>query len=132
MRQNQRLISDNANGKSFMSRGSIRRGGALLAGLLRCGHCGSKLHVAYSSENGSSGRYHCRGSQFNHGDDPCISFGGILDRAVGAGVIERLQARDRGSTWRHGSANAENVEKWCQIELALEQACYERLGRPAT
>ena len=42
--RNQRLIADNANGKSFMSRGSIRRGEALLAGLLRCGHCGRKLH----------------------------------------------------------------------------------------
>ena len=53
--RNQRLISDNANGQSFMSRGSVRRGEALLAGLLRCGHCGRKLHVAYSGENGSSG-----------------------------------------------------------------------------
>ena len=61
--RNQRLISDNANGKSFMSRGSIRRGEALLAGLLRCGHCGRKLHVAYSGENGNTGRYHCRGGQ---------------------------------------------------------------------
>jgi hypothetical protein len=29
--RNQRLIADNANGKSFMSRGSLRRGEALLA-----------------------------------------------------------------------------------------------------
>lgn len=36
--RNQRLISDNTNGQSFMSRGSVRRGEALLAGLLRCGH----------------------------------------------------------------------------------------------
>jgi hypothetical protein len=64
---NQRLITDNANGKSFMSRGSVRRGEALLAGLLRCGHCGHKLHVAYSGKNGSAGRYHCRGGQINHG-----------------------------------------------------------------
>ena len=35
--RNQRLISDNANGRSFMSRGSVRHGEALLAGLLRCG-----------------------------------------------------------------------------------------------
>ena len=90
--RNQRLISDNANGKSFMSRGSVRRGEALLAGLLRCGHCGRKLHVAYSGENGSSGRYHCRGGHLNHGGDRCISFGGMrIDRAVGAEVIERLQ-----------------------------------------
>ena len=63
-------------GKSFMSRGSVRRGEALLAGLLRCGHCGRKLHVAYSGENGNAGRYHCRGGQLNHGGAPCISFGG--------------------------------------------------------
>jgi len=75
-----------------MSRGSIRRGEALLADLLRCGHCGRKLHVTYSGENGSSGCYHCRGSQFNHGGDRCISFGGMrIDRAVGAELIDRLQ-----------------------------------------
>src|SRR5271154_6357207 len=44
--RNQRLINDNANGKSWASRGAVRRGEALLAGLFRCGHCGRKLHVA--------------------------------------------------------------------------------------
>jgi Recombinase len=34
--RNQRLIADNANGKSFMTRGSVRRGEALLPGLFRC------------------------------------------------------------------------------------------------
>ena len=38
--RNQRLIADNANSKGLMARGSVRRGDALLAGLLRCGHCG--------------------------------------------------------------------------------------------
>ena len=125
--RNQRLISDNANGKSFMSRGSIRRGEALLAGLLRCGHCGRKLHVAYSGENGSSRRYHCRGSQFNHGGDPCISFGGMrIDRAVGTEVIERLQPLGiEAALGAIEARNAENAEKRCQIELALEQARYE-------
>ncbi|WP_247355245.1 recombinase family protein [Bradyrhizobium sp. 160] len=71
--RNQRLITDNANGKSFMSRGSVRRGEGLLAGLLRCGHCGRKLHVAYSGTHSTVGRYHCRGRQTNHGGVPCIS-----------------------------------------------------------
>ena len=125
--RNQRLISDNANGKSFMSRGSIRRGEALLAGLLRCGHCGRKLHVAYSGENGSSGRYHCRGSQFNHGGDRCISFGGMrIDRAVGAEVIERLQPLGIEAAFSAMEARGtESAEKRRQIELALEQARYE-------
>jgi ABC-type phosphate/phosphonate transport system permease subunit len=43
--RNQRLISDNANGKSFMSRGSVRRGQALLAGLLRSASCMSRIAV---------------------------------------------------------------------------------------
>jgi DNA invertase Pin-like site-specific DNA recombinase len=122
--RNQRLISDNANGQSFMSRGSVRRGEALLAGLLRCGHCGRKLHVAYSGANGSAGRYHCRGGQINHGGDRCISFGGLrIDRAVGAEVIERLQPL--GVEAAIGALEAhrlEQSEKRRQIELALEQA----------
>jgi hypothetical protein len=125
--RNQRLITDNANGKSFMSRGSIRRGEALLAGLLRCGHCGRKLHVAYSGVNGSAGRYHCRGGHLNHGGDVCISFGGMrIDRAVGAEVIERLQPL--GIEAAMGAMDArrtENVEKRRQVDLVLEQARYE-------
>ena len=38
--RNQRLIADNANGKSYLGRGSIRQGGALLPGLCRCARCG--------------------------------------------------------------------------------------------
>jgi excisionase family DNA binding protein len=125
--RNQRLIADNANGKSFMSRGSIRRGEALLAGLLRCGHCGRKLHVAYSGENGSSGRYHCRGGHLNHGSAPCISFGGMrIDRAVGAEVIERLQPLGiEAALGALEAQRAENAEKRRHVELAIEQARYE-------
>jgi excisionase family DNA binding protein len=125
--RNQRLISDNANGRSFMSRGSVRRGEALLAGLLRCGHCGRKLHVAYSGENGSSGRYHCRGGQINHGGDQCISFGGMrIDKEVGAEVIERLQPLGIEAAIAAVEARgAENAEKRRQVDLALEQARYE-------
>jgi excisionase family DNA binding protein len=125
--RNQRLISDNANGKSFMSRGSVRRGEALLAGLLRCGHCGRKLHVAYSGENGSSGRYHCRGGHLNHGTDWCISFGGMrIDRAIGAEVIVRLQPLGvEAAISAMEARRAETEEKRRQVELAIEQARYE-------
>ena len=87
-----------------MSRGALRRGEALLAGLLRCGHCGRKLHVAYSGTGGNTGRYHCQGGIINHGGDRCISFGGMrIDRGVGAEVIERLQPLgDRGGARAHG------------------------------
>jgi excisionase family DNA binding protein len=125
--RNQRLIADNANGKSFMSRGAIRRGEALLAGLFRCGHCGRKLHVAYSGVNGSAGRYHCRGSQMNHGGSACISFGGMrVDQAVGMEVIARVQPLGvEAALAAMETRSRESQEKRRQIELAVEQARYE-------
>ena len=110
-----------------MSRGSIRRGEALLAGLLRCGHCGRKLHVAYSGSDGNTGRYHCRGGHLNHGGDRCISFGGMrIDRAVGVEIIDRLQPLGiQAALEAFEQQRAEGAEKRRQIELALEQARFE-------
>jgi DNA invertase Pin-like site-specific DNA recombinase len=63
--RNQRVIADNATGKgSATVKGAVRRGELLLAGILRCGHCGRKLHVSYS---GKLGRYSCYGARTNHG-----------------------------------------------------------------
>jgi hypothetical protein len=61
--RNQRLIADNANGKGMMVRGPVRKGEALLAGLLRCGHCGRRLLVSYNGTKGDIGRYHCDAEQ---------------------------------------------------------------------
>ncbi|WP_247831379.1 recombinase zinc beta ribbon domain-containing protein [Bradyrhizobium sp. 200] len=125
--RNQRLITDNANGKSFMSRGSVRRGEGLLAGLLRCGHCGRKLHVAYNGTHSTVGRYHCRGSQINHGGDPCISFGRLrADRAISAEVIARLQPLGvQAAVAVMEARGREHADKLRQLELTLEQARYE-------
>ena len=120
--RNLRLISDNANGKSSLSRGSVRRGHALLAGLLRCSHCGRKLHVPYSGADGNTGRYHCRGGHINHGGDRCISFGGMrIDRAIGAELIERVQPLGiQAALNAFDERRADDAEKRRQIELALE------------
>ena len=63
--RNQRVIAENATGKgSAVARGAAQQGELLLAGLLRCGHCGRKMFVAYG---GKAGRYHCEGALVNHG-----------------------------------------------------------------
>ncbi len=125
--RNQRLIADNVTGKFGPGRGAIRRGEALLAGLLRCGHCGRKLHVAYSGKGGNTGRYHCRGGNVNHGSAPCISFGGMrVDRAVSAEIIARLQPLGIEAALGAEAAQGEaHAEKRRQLELNLEQARYE-------
>jgi len=50
--RNQQTISGNANMKGEMVKGSVRNGGGLLVGLLRCGHCGRKLKVLHNGLRG--------------------------------------------------------------------------------
>ncbi|MBF0394804.1 MAG: recombinase family protein [Alphaproteobacteria bacterium] len=125
--RNQQLISDNANGKGGWTRGPLRKGEALLAGLLRCGHCGRKLHVAYTGAGGNTARYHCQGAHLNHGAERCISFGNLrVDQGVSAEVIRLLQPLGVDAAIRAIEAQdikADQTRR--QVELALEQARYE-------
>jgi excisionase family DNA binding protein len=111
-----------------MARGALRRGETLLAGLLRCAHCGRKLHVAYSGSDGSVGRYHCKGAAINHGaPQKCISFGSLrVDQGVAAEVLKMLSPLGMQAALRaiEQHANDDNAKRR-QIELALEQARFE-------
>src|SRR6202140_4831858 len=125
--RNQRLIADNANGKGMMVRGSVRKGEALLAGLMRCGHCGRRLLVSYNGTNGDIGRYNCDATRSNPGTPACISFGALrVDEAVGAEVVRLLQPLGVEAA-THAIADREHQagEKQRQLELALEQTRYE-------
>ena len=125
--RNQRLIADNANCRGLMARGAVRRGDALLAGLLRCGHCGRRLHVSYSGTDGYCVRYNCRGAHINHGTRPCIAFGGLrVDAAVGAEALRLLSPLGVEAALAAVAAREdENAETRRQAELALTQARYE-------
>ena len=125
--RNQQTISDNANMKGEMVKGSVRNGGGLLAGLLRCGHCGRKLKVLHNGLRGVA-RYVCNDASNQHGRRAnCIAFGNMrIDAAVSAEVlrviaplgleaaVEAIADRERAST-----------EVLRQKELAVEQAQYE-------
>ena len=79
----QALITSNRAG----DRGAVRPGRALLAGLLRCGHCQRRIQVR---DNGKSAGYSCSGATGKGGS--CLSFGAVrVDEAVGQAVIEALQ-----------------------------------------
>ncbi|CAG9169703.1 recombinase family protein [Cupriavidus pinatubonensis] len=125
---NQRVIADNTNMRGGMARGSLRRGEALLAGLLRCAHCGRKLHVAYSGRDGNTARYHCRGASINHGfPQRCISFGALrVDQAIAAEVIATLKpiGVEAALSAIEQRANDDQSRRR-QLELALEQARFE-------
>ena len=125
--RNQRLIADNANAKGLMARGSVRRGDSLLAGLLRCGHCGRRLHVSYSGTEGFCVRYNCRGAHLNHGTERCISFGGLrVDAAVAAETLRQLAPLGIEASLRAIETRGHEADEVLRkLELALSQARYE-------
>ena len=123
---NQKLIAQNANMKGAMVQGSAKRGEALLAGLLRCGRCGCKLHVAYSSQH--SARYECRDTHAT-GGIRCTSFGAWhADQLVSQEVLQRLAPFGiQASVEAAEQIACAGDERVRQKELALEQARYEML-----
>ena len=125
--RNQRTIADNANMKGAMVPGSVRNGGGVLAGLLRCGHCGRKLKVQHNGLRGVA-RYVCNDADVNHATHrKCIAFGNMrVDAAVSAEVLRVISPLALEAAFQmmadRESAGAERVRL---SELALEQARYE-------
>jgi DNA invertase Pin-like site-specific DNA recombinase len=125
--RNQHLIADNANGKSYMGRGSIRRGEALLPGLFRCARCGRRLHVQYTGKGGNTQRYVCKGEFSAKAVNNCIGFGGMrVDRVVAQEVLDRLQPLGiEAALAAMEAGNERHGDKKKQIENAITQAQYE-------
>ena len=123
-RQIVRRNSVNRDGDKSMA--AIRAGQGLLVGLLRCGHCGRKLHVRYWGGRGTNARYLCKGD-FDDGGQYCIGFGGgSVDRRVGQellkviaplGVEASLQALEELS--------ANGAAQRAALSRKLEQLVYE-------
>jgi len=87
--ENQRMMRRNSvNWEGDESMTAIRAGQSLLIGLLRCGHCGRKLHVRYWGGRGTHARYFCQGD-YEAGGQYCIGFGGSsVDRRVGQELLK--------------------------------------------
>jgi len=125
--KNKRIINGNANMKGEMVPGSVRNGGGLLVGLLRCGHCSRKLKVQHNGLRGVA-RYLCNDATVNHGRrTKCIAFGNMrVDAAVSTEVLSviaplGLEAALQAIIDRE----RDGAQRLKQIELALEQARYE-------
>src|SRR6202165_1345543 len=89
--ENQRMIRRNSvNRQGDESMAAIRAGQGLLVGLLRCGHCGRKLHVRYWGGRGTNARYLCKG-HYDDGGQYCLGFGGAsVDRRLGQELLTAI------------------------------------------
>jgi len=124
---NLKVISNNATRKGQAAQGPVRSGAALLAGLLRCGHCGRKLRVRYGQKR-QAAYYACqRPSEEDGMHSPCINIGGrrleqpvseeILRILAPVGLEAALAAIESGKDC--------NRDQHRQAELALEAARYQ-------
>jgi len=122
---NQALLANNANAKGDIVRGSVKRGGALLSGILRCGHCGAKLLAQYPGPTVI--RYQCSSHIRNPEATCCVSFGGLrADRLISEQVLECLKPLAvQASLQAIESLQDARDERVHHKELALQQARYE-------
>jgi len=126
--QTQRVIAGNNNRRGEGVRGPLRNGEALLAGLLRCAHCGRKIYVSYNGKRGNTARYHCRAAFHHEGPQAnCISFGALrVDNAVAAQVLAVLQPEGlRAALGAIDARIATDDSRQQQLALAVQQARYE-------
>lgn len=122
---NQTMIANNDNARGNAVRGSIKHGEALLAGLLRCGHCGAKLLAQYPGP--STIRYQCSGYLLNRDCSCCVMFGGqradvlvsqqLMQSLTPIAIEAAIEAID--------SLQDANDERIKQKAMALEQSRYE-------
>src|ERR1700757_5391386 len=123
--RNQKIIAGNANMKGTMVAGSVRNGGGLLVGLLRCGHCGRKLKVLHHGRRDT--RYICNAEMDYASDKKCITFSNMrVDAAVSAEVLRAISPLAIEAALRLiADRERADAERLRQSELALEQARYE-------
>ena len=122
---NQTMIAHNDNARGSAVRGSVKHGEALLAGLLRCGHCGAKLLAQYPGPH--SIRYQCSGYLLNREGACCVMFGGLrADRLVSEQLMQCLSPFGiEAALEAIESLQGARDERIQQKALALERARYE-------
>jgi len=125
--ENRQIMAKNLARRERESSGAVKKGAALLSGLLRCGRCGRKLQVGYNGRHGEVIRYLCSGRREERGSGSCFSMGGLkvdqmvveqmLDAIAPAGVEAAIQASE--------VCALADQEKRQALDLALERARYE-------
>src|SRR5690242_20056046 len=125
--ENRRMVRRNSvNREGDESMAAIRAGQGLLVGLLRCGHCGRKLHVRYWGGRGINARYLCKGD-YDDGGKYCIGFGGgDVDRRLGQELLKVISPLGvEASVKAIAALSAGDVAQRAALSSKLEQLKYE-------
>jgi DNA invertase Pin-like site-specific DNA recombinase len=103
--------------------GAIRQGGALLQGIVYCGHCGHQMHTVYKS----AGKYGCYALKRMYGEDICtIVRASYIDPVVVEAFFAAVQPAQldvlAAVLREQQDAHAQLAQQWQQ---RLERAQYE-------
>jgi DNA invertase Pin-like site-specific DNA recombinase len=125
--RNRQLMAHNLAQREGEGRGAVKKGAALLSGMLRCGRCGRKMQVIYSGRRGEVARYGCSGGRELRGSSSCLSVGSLrTDEAVVEQVLEAMEPVGIEAALKASEQVAlEDQERRRCVELALERARYE-------
>lgn len=125
--RNQQWIAENTNMRGEAVRGAVRGGDALLAGIIRCGHCGRKLSVAYTGKDVKYPRYYCQSQSESGQMNKCISFSAWrVDSAVAEELLRVIAPVGLDAALRAiDAADKSGDEVLRQSALALQQAQFE-------
>ena len=106
------------------STAAVRKGQGLLAGLLRCGHCGRPISVRYPGRYAA--RYYCRGN-YHEGGNMCLAFGGAkVDRRIAEEVLQVISPLGLKASFK-AMERMRSVysEQHRSLSLELEQVNFE-------
>jgi len=120
----QQMMTSNAHVRERS--GSVKRGSALLAGLLRCRRCGRKLMVDYTGNAPFVLRYVCHRSALDNGEPACITFGGLsLDEAISRELMTIVEpAAIEAAVLASEQENLQQGEILSALQRELEAAQY--------
>jgi DNA invertase Pin-like site-specific DNA recombinase len=123
---NQKLIANNAAMKGNMAQGAVRKGEALLLGLVRCQRCSRRMHVRYHSKLASP-TYTCRSAFMGGGVKPCPTFQARrLEQVIVQQALNVLQPHALEAAVALEEKMQQAAQQKSQaLALALEQARYE-------
>src|SRR6202048_1679370 len=125
--ENRRMTRRNSvNWQGDESMAAIRAGQGLLVGLLRCGHCGRKLHVRYWGARGTHARYLCKGD-YDDGGQYCQRFGGAsVDRRLSQELLKVISPLGIEASLRAlEELSAGDAAQRIALSSKLEQMEYE-------
>jgi hypothetical protein len=120
-------LQSNIHAELHQAGRTLREGSALLQGLVVCGHCGRRLHIAYQGTNATP-RYYCDGNQLNAGRAlQCLNVGGIgIDQAVSDAFLAALTpAALEATTLAVQQLESSHDAALSQWRLQVERARYE-------